>query len=148
MAQKVSEWRAGDGDVQLIAPGEVGLHRFARPMHLGEEDFLVRAGGRTPLANAPLQRTSLAAIAGQSSSKGSSRVRHERGCFSSEGNFPTSRYLAAVFGSIPARAAAMPSLPCLLNSSISFLTCASVAATQTLLVWAASCYGVTQDREK
>src|SRR5262249_28761230 len=75
-------------------------------------------------------------------------VRHERGCFSSDGNFPTSRYLAAVFGSSPARAAARPSLPCLLDSSISFLTCASVAATQALLVWAASCYGVTQDREK
>src|SRR5216683_4473412 len=62
MAQKVPEGRAGDGDAQFIAPGEVGLHRFARSMHLSEEDFLVWTGGCTPLANAPLQRSYLAGL--------------------------------------------------------------------------------------
>src|SRR6266851_3416035 len=62
MAQQVPQWRAGDGDVQLIAPGEVGLHCFTGSMHLSEEDLLVRACGRTPLTNAPLQRSQLAGL--------------------------------------------------------------------------------------
>src|SRR5260370_41952076 len=61
MAQKVPERRAGDGDAQFIAPGEVGLHRFARSMHLSEEDFLVWTGGVTPPPTPPPHRPCLCA---------------------------------------------------------------------------------------
>ena len=59
-------------------------------------------------------------------------VRHDRGWRICEGNWPSARYLRAVLRSIPARSAARPTLPCLLISSISFLTWASVVRTRNL----------------
>lgn len=49
-----------------------------------------------------------------------------------------SRYFAPVLRSSPARAAASPNVPCFFNSSMSFLTRASVAITDFSLVGAAS----------
>ena len=72
------------------------------------------------------------AIPGQSAANGSGRVRQPRGWRICEGNWPAVRYLRAVLRSISARSAARPTLPCLLISSISFLTWASVVLTCNL----------------
>ena len=49
------------------------------------------------------------------------------GVVSSDGSLPPSTYLRAVFRSMPAFIAACPMCPCLLISSINFLTWASLA---------------------
>ncbi|MGC4116978.1 MAG: hypothetical protein QM765_49220 [Myxococcales bacterium] len=72
---------------------------------------------------------SSAFTAGQSSANGSGLVRQSRGVFSSDGSFPSSRYLLAVLRSIPAFIAAMPTWPDFVFSSISRLTCASLTVT-------------------
>jgi len=79
-----------------------------------------------------LLASSLATMASQSSwANGFSRVRHVRGCVISLGSFAAFTYFLAVFRSMSALRAARPISPCLLISSISFLTCASLTARKT-----------------
>jgi hypothetical protein len=83
------------------------------------------------LASSSGVSASRAAIAVQSSDEnGFSRVRQVRGCASSLGSFHSRMYFRAVFRSMSALTAARPTSPCLVISSISFLTCASVVCTQ------------------
>ena len=50
-----------------------------------------------------------------------------------DGRWPSDTYLRPVLRSIPARSATRPIIPCLLISSISLLTWASVVRTRNLL---------------
>jgi hypothetical protein len=70
--------------------------------------------------------SSRAWTSGQCSTNGSGRVRQSRGAFISDGSLPAAMYLRAVLRSMSDFMAARPSWPCLVNSSISFLTCASL----------------------
>lgn len=78
------------------------------------------------LASSAGDSRSIASTSLHTSANGSSRVLHARSVFMSDGSFPAATYRRAVFRSMPAFIAAMPTFPCLVISSISFLTWASL----------------------
>jgi hypothetical protein len=62
VAQKVVERLACDGHAERMGPGEIGLHRLARAVLLGEEDLFVRPVLGAPLLDATLEGTQVSGL--------------------------------------------------------------------------------------
>ena len=62
MTKEMVQRLAADRHVEPVAVGEIGLHRFARDVFLGEKHNLVRPFGGAPVLDAPLQGPDLARV--------------------------------------------------------------------------------------